>query len=86
MKPYLPVTLGLLILTVSAPLRAVEPLAAQELERLCDGAAEVSAEASTPEARLCVLYVNGFLDGAVATDERVARTRGPAPRSSGPGR
>ena len=49
---------------------AIEPLTASELEAVCHGAAE---NQDTTEARLCVYYVKGFLDGAVATDGRVAQ-------------
>lgn len=48
---------------------AIEPLTAMQLEEVCGDAATSS---DTPEARLCIYYVKGFLDGAVATDARVA--------------
>jgi len=49
---------------------AIEPLTATELEAVCHGATE---DPNTTNARLCVYYVKGFLDGAVATDGRVAQ-------------
>lgn len=48
---------------------AAEPLSASRLQEICsDGAAEYDSA----EAQLCLFYVKGFLDGAVATDARVA--------------
>jgi len=49
---------------------AIEPLTATELEAVCEDAAQ---KPDTTEARLCLYYVKGFLDGAVATDGRVAQ-------------
>ena len=51
------------------PAAAIEPLKATELQEICAGAEHDPTAAS---ARKCVLYVKGFLDGAVATDGRVA--------------
>lgn len=48
---------------------SIEPLSAEELKEICS---ETDAATSDPGARLCAAYVNGFLDGAVATDGRVA--------------
>ena len=48
---------------------AIEPLTAVQLQEVCG---EASEKPETKEARLCVYYVKGFLDGAVATDGRVA--------------
>lgn len=48
---------------------AIQPLTAIQLKEVCANAME---REDTPEARLCVYYVKGFLDGAVATDGRVA--------------
>ena len=61
-------TLTLSILAMGAlmlapPASAIQPLSATELQEVC----------SDQESRLCVFYVKGFLDGAVATDSRVAR-------------
>lgn len=50
-------------LAVSPPASAIEPLSATELQEVC----------VEQESRLCVFYVKGFLDGAVATDSRVAQ-------------
>ncbi len=48
---------------------AIEPLTAEELKTICTGV-ELAAENS--ESRPCITYIKGFLDGAVATDGRVA--------------
>lgn len=60
---------ALLLVLFTLPAFAVDPLSASSLQRYCDGALESTG---TPESRLCIAYVNGFLDGAVATDARVA--------------
>ena len=54
---------------LSLPASAIEPMSAKALNDVCDRAA---VEPDTDDARLCVAYVQGFLDGAVATDGRVA--------------
>lgn len=49
---------------------AVEPLSARELAEHC------AVYPETPEGvdgQFCVRYIQGFIDGAVATDERVLR-------------
>ena len=51
------------------PAAAIEPLGATALKEIC---APAEKDPAAPEARQCVLYVKGFLDGAVATDARVA--------------
>lgn len=64
------VSIALLSCTLLAPRAdAIEPLTGAELAEIC-----VNAEPSTDskESQLCVFYVKGFLDGAVATDGRVA--------------
>jgi len=48
---------------------AIEPLTAEELSAIC---ADVDLSAENSESRPCITYVKGFLDGAVATDSRVA--------------
>ena len=48
---------------------AIEPLSAKELSAIC---ADVDLSAENSESRPCITYVKGFLDGAVATDGRVA--------------
>lgn len=48
---------------------AIEPLTAAQLNEVC---ADSREQRDSPEARLCIYYVKGFLDGAVATDGRVA--------------
>ena len=48
---------------------AIEPLTAEQLRQAC---VEFKGQADSPYSALCVYYVKGFLDGAVATDGRVA--------------
>ncbi len=48
---------------------AVKPKTLAELRSDCNA---FSVEPEGAAARRCVIYVQGFLDGAVATDERVA--------------
>lgn len=48
---------------------SVEPLSALQLQQVCE---DYRDQAEDPWALLCIYYVKGFLDGAVATDERVA--------------
>ena len=48
---------------------AVEPLTAKQLNEICTDNGELR---QGDEGRLCLFYVKGFLDGAVATDARVA--------------
>lgn len=49
---------------------AAEPLDAATLQQHC---AAVQKAPDSASAQLCTLYVSGFLDGAVATDARVAQ-------------
>lgn len=60
-----------LIIAITAMSRAgaVEALDAETLLDQCRG---FDANPDTGSERLCVAYINGFLDGAVATDARVA--------------
>ena len=61
--------IGALMLAPSA--WAVEALTTEELMSHCDKYYDESAE----EDRIfCVRYIQGFIDGAVATDERVMRS------------
>lgn len=48
---------------------AIEPLTAAQLKEFC---VDAGADYDSTEAWLCIYYVKGFLDGAVATDARVA--------------
>lgn len=60
----------LVIMLLCAPVaQAVDPLSAETLKRYCTGYTD-SLESVL--AQKCLAYVGGFLDGAVATDERVA--------------
>lgn len=49
---------------------AVEPLSTPELAAHC---AHYPAEPDGEDGIFCVRYIQGFIDGAVATDERVAQ-------------
>ncbi|NNK33629.1 MAG: hypothetical protein HKP02_10925 [Xanthomonadales bacterium] len=49
---------------------AVEALSTEELVSHCD---KYFDEQATEDRVFCVRYIQGFIDGAVATDERVAR-------------
>ena len=66
MKRLLLPTIALLCFA-AMPAYAVESLSGESLRSYCGD------DATESEYRFCLLYVNGFLDGAVATDERVAR-------------
>ena len=57
------------LLAVAPGVFAVEPLLAEQLRGYC--VSESGGKRSDNEA-LCIAYITGFLDGAVATDERVA--------------
>lgn len=56
-------------LIIAPPTSAIEPLTAIQLKTICADAVD---NPDSAESRLCVYYVKGFLDGAVATDGRVA--------------
>ncbi len=49
---------------------SVEALSTEELVSHCD---KYYDEQATEDRIFCVRYIQGFIDGAVATDERVAR-------------
>jgi len=58
-------------LAIFLPIRdaaAVEPLSTTELAEHC---AHYAEDTAGKDAIFCVRYVQGFIDGAVATDERV---------------
>ena len=57
------------LLVLAPRVFAVEPLLAEQLKTYC--VAE-SGGGQTQNEALCIAYITGFLDGAVATDERVA--------------
>ena len=48
---------------------AIQPLSAEALAGYCDRVVE---EPESDESWQCIVYVKGFLDGAIATDARVA--------------
>lgn len=61
-------TIGLLVLLSASSTRAVEVLSATELSKHC---AMMSGNPDGPDAQFCIRYIQGFIDGAVATDVRV---------------
>ncbi|NNF15484.1 MAG: hypothetical protein HKN70_02000 [Gammaproteobacteria bacterium] len=69
MRLFLICTAVLGCLLVAPRSAAIEPLGAAQLKEICAGAME---NPDNVESRLCIFYVKGFLDGAVATDGRVA--------------
>lgn len=60
---------AIVCLSLSQRAVAIEPLSAVELQDVCS---ETREQPESEKSRLCVFYVKGFLDGAVATDGRVA--------------
>ncbi len=64
-----PCLIFLLIALAALPALAVKPKTLTELQSDCNA---FSVEPDGAAARRCIIYVQGFLDGAVATDERVA--------------
>ena len=60
----------LFVLFPAPPAMAVDALSTAELVSHCDHYAENGHEA---DRIFCVRYIQGFIDGAVATDERVTR-------------
>ena len=56
-------------LLISPRASSIEPLSAAQLQQAC---VDYREQADSPWSLLCVYYVKGFLDGAVATDGRVA--------------
>jgi len=61
----------LIALLLAAPAaRAVEALSTEELMSHCD---KYYDEQATEDRVFCMRYIQGFIDGAVATDERVTR-------------
>jgi hypothetical protein len=69
MRNLLICIMAMTCLLVAPRASAIEPLTAAQLNEFCTDAA-VNYEDT--EAWLCIYYVKGFLDGAVATDARVA--------------
>lgn len=63
---YLAVSLVLLMQTPAT--RAVEVLSVHELVSHCE---RLEAEPGGADAQYCIRYIQGFVDGAVATDVRV---------------
>lgn len=68
-RNYMALIVAAALLFALRPATAIEPLSASDLQEIC---APAKSDPVAPEARQCVLYVKGFLDGAVATDGRVA--------------
>jgi len=69
MKIKLFCTISILALLVGVnKVNAVEPLSATELASHCKVFPE---QAESIDGQYCIRYIQGFIDGAVATDERV---------------
>ena len=61
--------LGILLITLATQkLKAVEPLTANELAQHC---AVYPNQPESLDAQFCIRYIQGFIDGAVATDAQV---------------
>ena len=59
---------GLFGLGISAPATAVDALSTEELASHCE---HYDKDPAGKDGIFCVRYIQGFIDGAVATDERV---------------
>ena len=69
MKTAISTTFFAVLLLGMSSVHAIEPLTAKQLHEICTDNGELR---QGDEGRLCLFYVKGFLDGAVATDARVA--------------
>ncbi|RZV33902.1 MAG: hypothetical protein EX272_13970 [Chromatiales bacterium] len=69
MRVFLISAAAISCLLVSPRAFSIEPLSAAQLQQAC---VEFRDKVDGPWSSLCVYYVKGFLDGAVATDKRVA--------------
>lgn len=69
MKTAISTTLFAMLLFGMSPVHAIEPLTAKQLHEICIDDGELRQD---DDGRLCLFYIKGFLDGAVATDARVA--------------
>lgn len=70
MKNLLIYFIAMICVLATTRASAIEPLTATQLREVCVDSRE---QPDSLEAQLCVYYVKGFLDGAVATDGRVAQ-------------
>ena len=61
--------IALVLVMIGDGAAAVEPLKASELRTLC---LVYEADPEDPAGLACAVYIKGFLDGAIATDRRVA--------------
>jgi len=66
-KPILTLYFAILV-TVSTPASAVEILSAEELASHCSAFPD---DADSTDGQYCIRYIQGFIDGAIATDVRV---------------
>ena len=69
MRVFLICAAAVSCLLVSPRALSIEPLSAAQLQQAC---VDYRENADSPWSLLCIYYVKGFLDGAVATDKRVA--------------
>ena len=72
MSRFTAMSLVLLVSLMLMPFRAdaIETLSTEELTEHCEYFAD---EPDSKDGIFCVRYIQGFIDGAVATDERVTR-------------
>ncbi|MEH6515769.1 MAG: Rap1a/Tai family immunity protein [Halioglobus sp.] len=68
-KPFLSLTILFSLIIPALSANAVEQLSMKELALHCNHFAD---DPEGKDAIFCVRYIQGFIDGAVATDERVA--------------
>jgi len=59
---------GLVLLAAGPPAKAVEVLSAEELASHC---ALLNSQPDGADAQYCIRYIQGFIDGAIATDVNV---------------
>lgn len=57
-----------LLLVPLQPAQAIEKLSAQELILHCK---DFPDRSESPDGQYCIRYIQGFIDGTIATDERV---------------
>ena len=69
-KSLLAASCAAALISLVHPVQAVEILSSEELALHC---AELERAPRSEDAIFCIRYVQGFIDGAVATDERVTQ-------------
>ena len=69
-KSILTASCATVLTLLAQPAHAVEILSSEELALHC---AELDRAPNSEDAIFCIRYIQGFIDGAVATDERVTQ-------------